>query len=85
LENDQKINLEDMNSDQRFVFTMGLNLGFFFKARDSDKDTFMNYCEGIWDTIEMQENWEDLRDTISDYMNKNIPIQIEEWKKRQSS
>ncbi len=77
--------LEELDEDQKYVLILGLQLGFFFKARDLDEDTFMNYCKGIWDTIELQEDWTQLRDLISDSMAADIPEKIKEWEKRQSS
>lgn len=75
------MNLEDMDDDARYGFLLGLNLGFFFKARGLNEEIFMNFCKGVWETIEMQPDWEKTRDMISNYMANQIPKNYEEWQK----
>lgn len=70
-----------MNEDSRYVFLLGMNLGYFFKARDLNKEHFMEFCKGIWESIEMDADWEKSRDRISDYMQKDIPKHFDQWKK----
>jgi len=77
-----KFIMEDLNEEQIFPLVMGMNLGFFFKEREFTEENFLAYMKGVWETIEMQPDWTVLRDTITSYMQRDIPDRIYDWQKK---
>ena len=70
--------LEDLPPDIQFSFIAIMQSAILFKEQDRDEKEFLNFCKGIWESMELTD-LETLKDIISGKMRKDVETSMEKY------